>query len=82
MDRFIRIAAYILNALLILASLYLMTEAYDRDLVYCFLLILPPLFSILALKTGPDLEERRLTREVNKARLRAELDEVSGAAER
>lgn len=75
----IRYTAYALNILLIIASLYFMTQAYGRDVLYCVLLLLPPVFSIMAIKTGPDLEERRLFREVSKARLRAELDQFNKA---
>lgn len=76
MDRFIRYAAYAANALLLLAVMFFLTEAYGSDVYLVILLAIPPLLSIKALRQGPDIEESRLIREVNKAELRKKLTDL------
>ncbi|MCC7038090.1 MAG: hypothetical protein IT560_12405 [Alphaproteobacteria bacterium] len=79
MDRFIRYAAYLLNAGLIVFILAVIFNTYNsRDKMLAFATLLVPVISLCALKSGPDSEERQLQREVNKARLRAELAKLSG----
>lgn len=79
MDRFIRYAAYFLNAVLIVFIFVVVFNTYNsRDRMLAFAVLLVPVASICALKSGPDCEERKLQREVNKARLRAELAKLSG----
>lgn len=69
----IKCLAIIANILLLAAVAYIMTQAYGRDTLYALLLAVPPLLSIIALKSGPDAEERALTRQLRKARLKHEL---------
>ena len=69
----IKCLAIIANILLLAAVAYIVTQAYGRDTMYALLLAVPPLLSIIALKSGPDAEERALTRQVRKARLKREL---------
>lgn len=79
MDRFIRYAAYLLNAALVIFILAVIFNTYNsRDRMLAFAALVVPVISICALKSGPDGEERKLQREVNKARLRAELAKLSG----
>lgn len=79
MDRFIRYAAYLLNAALVVFILAVIFNTYNsRDRMLAFAALVVPAISICALKSGPDGEERQLQREVNKARLRAELAKLSG----
>ncbi len=79
MDRFIRYAAYLLNAGFIVFILAVIFNTYNsRDKMLAFATLLVPVISLCALKSGPDVEERKLQREVNKARLRAELAKFSG----
>lgn len=73
MDRLIHYGAYAANALLLVAVCYFITEAYGNDVFLVALLAIPPVLSIKALRSGPDLEERRLTKALNKAKLRKEL---------
>ena len=79
MDRFIHKAAYFLNAALVIFIFVVMFNTRNSsDRTLAFVVLLVPLVSLCALKTGPDREERQLQREVNKARLRAELAKLSG----
>lgn len=79
MDRFIRYAAYFVNAALVIFILAVVFNTNNsRDRMLAFAVLLVPVVSICALKSGPDCEERKLQREVNKACLRAELAKLSG----
>lgn len=69
----IKCLAIIANILLLAAVAYIMTQAYGRDTTLALLLAVPPLLSIIALKSGPDAEERALMRQLRKARLKHEL---------
>ncbi len=80
MCRVLRIAAYIANVIMLLVVGYFVTESYGVERFICLLMALPPLLSIAALWQGPDLEERRLGRELNKARMKKELEELGGKA--
>jgi len=60
-------------AVLILANSY---GSQERFFASCA--ILPALLNIVALYLGPDLEERRLSRKLNKARMKAEIDKLEG----
>ena len=50
----------------------------ERPSRWRMLLLVPPVLSIMALRTGPDAEERALARQVSKARLRRELADLGG----
>jgi hypothetical protein len=50
-----------------------MYESHGSDARLALLLIIPPMISIIAIYMGPDLEERRLIRSLNKAKLKKEL---------
>lgn len=77
MDRVIRWAAFLANVGLVIVTCFIVSKTYGlRDGMLASLLALPPLISLIALYIGPDIEERRLTRQVNKARLRAELEKL------
>lgn len=78
MDKLIRYAAYLVNLILLGVAVVVMLNGYGRDIMYAALLMAPPVISFLALITGPDLEELRLRRQVNKARLRQELADLTG----
>lgn len=77
MDKVIRWGAFIANAVLVVAAFIIIAKVHDieRRLIFS-LLLLPPVLSLFALYIGPDIEERRLTKQVNKAKLRAELEKL------
>ncbi len=76
MDRFIRYAAYLANAIMVIAAGFIAAGAYGHDVYLALLLMVPPSLSLLAIYFGPDMEERRLTRALNKARMQKELDSL------
>jgi len=79
MDRVIRVAAYVFNfGLFVLAALILAKSHRSQELFFAACAILPALLNIAALYLGPDLEERRLSRRLNKARMKAEIDKLEG----
>lgn len=74
MDRAIRITAYLSNIVLLGLSGLILANSYNsRDIAFGCIAILPALINVLALYLGPDLEERRLSRRLNKARMKEEL---------
>ena len=77
MDKLIRYAAYLGNLALAGVAVIVMITGYGRDVMYAMLLMVPPVLSFLALMCGPDLEEMRLRRQVNKAKLRKELEDLT-----
>ncbi len=80
MDRSIRYAAYIANIALLLAVGFIVANAYAQEVYIALLFTIPPVLSMVALYTGPDREERYLTRQLNKARMRRELKDLKSAA--
>ncbi len=77
MDRIIRYAAYAACAAQIIAVGIIIANSYSsRDMLLACLVAVPPLLFIAALLLSPDIEERRLRRQVAKLRLRAELQEL------
>lgn len=79
MDKIIRFAAYIASAAQLVFVVSLVPSTYGWDMLALVLLIIPPVLTAVALYCGPDIEERRLIRHVNKTRLRLELSELSAA---
>lgn len=76
-----RIMAYVGNLLMLLGALALFIDQNGRlngmaGLVFLGLLLVP-LLNLWVLYTGPDREEMRLRREVNKAEMRAKLKALS-----
>ena len=53
-----------------------MTQSYGIDMWLIALLSLVPLSSLHSLYNGMDLEEKKLKKELNKARLKKELREI------
>ncbi|HYD17637.1 MAG TPA: hypothetical protein VEF76_04065 [Patescibacteria group bacterium] len=78
MDRYIRCAAYFLNIAFAITVLVFIANAYrtEHRLLGLAALLLP-FVNICALRHGPDREEVALLRQVRKARLRAELGQLS-----
>lgn len=72
----IGILAVIANIGLIILALILMNDARGDDRIVAALLLLPPILSILAIRRGPDKEERKLQARIRKANLRKELKEL------
>ena len=68
--------AYIVNIVMLIALIALLLEAYGEDQLYILLMFIPPILSLFALHKGPDLEERKLTKLLNKARMRDELQKL------
>jgi hypothetical protein len=77
MDPSFRYAAYIANIGLLIFSGFLLTHSYGRDAYWALLLAFPPVLSLKAIHFSPDLEERRLLRQVSKARLQQELQTLA-----
>lgn len=79
MDRAIRIIAYICNVGLVILAVLIFAKSYGRqELFFASCAFFPALINLLALGLGPDLEERRLRRKLNKARMREELSRLEG----
>ena len=77
MARFIRILAYLGNiALLVTAVCFVVMFHRPEQKLLSLVLLLPPLMSLIVMYAGPDLEERRLRKQVNKAELRHRLAEL------
>lgn len=77
MERFIHIAAYLANITMMVFAAFIIRESYGAETYVALLLMVPPVLSLLALYHGPDKEERQLTRRLNKARMRKELEEIA-----
>jgi hypothetical protein len=79
MDKALRILAFVANALMIIAVFVIWQESRPRgvQVLLIGLMFLPPLLSLIALWQGPDCEERRLRRQLNKAELKQRLKELS-----
>jgi hypothetical protein len=78
MERWLRYAAYLANIVLIGSSMIMVLHNYGQDSLLASLLAVPPILSLFSLYFGPDAEERQLSRDVNKARLRKELKDLTG----
>ena len=76
MERIIYYGAYAFSIIQILAVLVLLKDAYGRDVFFGALLFIPPVFTLMALRAGPDREERALATKVRKAQLQAELERL------
>jgi len=76
MDKIIHYAAFTINILLLLFAIYTFLTGYGDNRFFAALLTIPPIISIFALRLGPDLEERKLTHKLNKARMRKELKDL------
>jgi cadmium resistance protein CadD (predicted permease) len=74
MDKLIYISTYLANIALILIACVFFTESYGSDRYLAFLLFIPPCLSLWSLYTGPDLEERKLRKQLNKAKMQKELE--------
>ena len=78
MDRILRYAAYTANVLLVFGAIILMLKSYSsRDMLLSALVMVPGILSVIALWEGPDREERKLRRQVAKARLARELRDLT-----
>ncbi len=77
MDKFLRFTIYFIACLQIVAAVIVFIEGYSKiDMLVAFAILILPILVIFYLLKGPDREERELKKEVNKARLRKELDEL------
>lgn len=81
-NKLIKYAAILANIAMIVFALFLFFKGRGGDSAMAILLILPPLFSLIALNIGPDLEERRLQTQVRKASLRKELKDLAEFADK
>ena len=77
MDKVIYYGALLFCAAQVIVVLFLIKEAYGRDMFFAALLLVPPLVCIKALLNGPDSEERRLARKLRKAKLQHELETLA-----
>ena len=77
MERWLRYAAYLSNVVLIGAAMIMVLHNYGNDSLLAGLLAVPPILSLFSLYFGPDAEERQLSRDVTKARLRKELKDLT-----
>ena len=78
MDKALRVLAFLANGLMVLGILFLWANERPRggEALLFALLFLVPILSLLALWCGPDAEERRLRRQLNKAELKQRLKEL------
>lgn len=77
MLKFIHYTAILLNVLMILTAIFFVTQSVSMtEVVIALAMLLPPIASMIALYWGPDLEERRLQRTLNKVRIKRELQEI------
>jgi len=64
------------NLMLIIFTFGLYLQSYSSNAALIFLLLIPPVLSIIALRKCGDKEERALKVRIRKAALRKELDEL------
>ena len=77
MSKIIHHTAILLNILMILTAIFFVTQSVSMiEVIVALGMLLPPITSIFALYWGPDLEERRLQRTLNKVRIKRELQEI------
>lgn len=76
MNRIIRIAAYLAAAGQFVFVALLFPQTRGGDVFALLLLLILPVLCIAALYCGPDREEMRMARQVRKARLRKELQDL------
>jgi 4-amino-4-deoxy-L-arabinose transferase-like glycosyltransferase len=76
MSRFIYYLACLANVILLGFALFLFGTSFGEERFLALLIALVPILSLAALWAGPDIEERRLQKQLNKARMRAELAEL------
>lgn len=77
MAKIIHYTAILFNILMILAAIFFITQSLGMgEVLVALAMLLPPITSIAALYWGPDLEERRLQRMLNKIRIKKELQEI------
>ena len=82
MQRFIRYATYLAGAAQLVVTASLFPETYGKGVFILLLMAVLPILTIIALYTGPDLEETRLLKQVRKARLQDELKKLGGGESR
>ena len=79
MDKFIRTTAFIINGLVLLCLLLMLPQLRPNE-TFEYLtvaaLFIAPVINLAALWQGPDLEERRLRRQLAKAEMRQRLKEL------
>ncbi len=76
MEKILYILACIANLLMICGVFVIISNARSSEIPIALLMVFPPLLSILALRKGPDIEERRLGRQLSKAKMRDELKKL------
>ncbi len=78
MDKFLRILAYLGNlaAVLCLIMLWAQERPYGAQQLVFIAVVALPVLNLVVLWQGPDLEERRLRRQVSKAELRERLKQL------
>ncbi|MGH1403498.1 MAG: hypothetical protein ACRBDL_04590 [Alphaproteobacteria bacterium] len=70
------IVTIIANIGLILLALYISQFAYGSERFFALILAIPPLLSLIVIRSKGDREERLLKKRIRKALLRKELDEL------
>ncbi len=75
-DKILYVTTLLANAVLLLVLAALFFDAHGEESLLIALMAAVPVLSLVLLYKGPDREERRLRRQVNKARLRKELAEL------
>ena len=76
MDKIVHYVAYAANILLLGFAVYTFLTGYGNNRFFAAVLTIPPILSVIALRIGPDLEERKLARQLNKARMRKDLQDL------
>ncbi len=73
---FLYIITLIANIGLILLALYISQHAYGSEKIFALTLAVPPVLSLIVIRSRGDKEERLLKKRIRKALLRKELDEL------
>ncbi len=76
MDKIVYYISLAANIILLAFSLFTFLTGYGEDRFFSMLLTIPAIFAILEQRIGLDLEERRLARKLNKARMSKELRDL------
>ena len=76
MDKIKYYVAILANLLQIVAVFFIYSHSYGQKAGLVLLMAVPAIISIVVIRSGPDYEERKLSRTLRKARIRKELSEI------
>lgn len=79
MDKVFRISAYLLNLGLFIVGILYLVDGYGAESILGLFIMVASVVNLRTIYFSPDLEERKLIRSVNKARLKKELEDLSSS---